>query len=118
MKLLTKRIYDAYNAEIDGFRVLVDRLWPRGVNKENAHLNLWAKNITPSTELREWFHANRDLYPEFENRYLSELKSNPNFEGFLNDIRDHDVVTLLTAVKNIEESHVPILVKYISKMLG
>ena len=116
MKLLTKRIYEDFS-ESDGFRVLADRLWPRGIKKEDAHLNLWAKEITPSNDLRKWFHENLEMYDEFRTRYLTELKSNLDFEDFLNDIRDHEIVTLLTAAKDIEHCHIPILVEYIEHKL-
>lgn len=116
MKLLTKRIYDDFD-QSDGFRVLADRLWPRGIKKEIAHLNLWAREITPSNDLRKWFHENRDLYEEFRSKYLTELKTNPNFEDFLNDIRDHEIVTLLTAAKDVEHCHIPILSEFIEQKL-
>ncbi len=116
MTLLTKRIYENFEPS-DGFRVLADRLWPRGIKKEDAHLNLWAKEITPSNDLRKWFHENLEMYNEFRTKYLAELKSNPDFEDFLNDIRDHDVVILLTAAKDVEHCHIPILVEFIEQKM-
>ena len=67
-----KRIYDE-PARGDGYRVLIDRLWPRGITKERAHLNEWAKDIAPSTELREWFSHDPARMSEFRTRYLHEL---------------------------------------------
>jgi len=69
-----KRIYEA-PAGNDGFRVLVDRVWPRGMSKEDAHIDLWLKDIAPSTELRKWFAHDVAKWPEFQKRYRHELKS-------------------------------------------
>ncbi|MDE6368258.1 MAG: DUF488 family protein, partial [Muribaculaceae bacterium] len=72
-----KRAYDPVSNE-DGFRVYVDRLWPRGLSHETFHYDLWDKEISPSTELREWFHQDPDnRWDEFKKRYLDELKANP-----------------------------------------
>ena len=73
-----RRIYDAPGAN-EGLRILVDRLWPRGVSKTMAALDLWAKDTAPSAELREWFGHRPERFPEFERRYRSELESNPAF---------------------------------------
>lgn len=72
--VVTKRIYDAYEPS-DGFRVLVDRLWPRGVSKAAAHIDLWAKEIAPSDELRTWYQHDPEKWPEFRKRYTRELRS-------------------------------------------
>lgn len=116
MKLQVKRIYEDFSKN-DGLRVLADRLWPSGITKEKAKIDLWAKDITPTNELRKWFHVNRDLYAEFKTRYLSELRTNVDFEDFLNDIRDHDSVTFLTSAKNVEHSHIPVLYDFIEQKL-
>ena len=78
---------------------------------------MWAKEITPSNDLRKWFHENLEMYNEFRTKYLAELTSNPDFEHFLNDIRDHDVVILLTAAKDVEHCHIPILVEFIEQKM-
>ncbi|PRA55364.1 DUF488 domain-containing protein [Brucella pituitosa] len=70
-----KRIYEAPQSE-DGFRVLVDRIWPRGMTKEKAALDLWAKDIAPSSALRKWFNHDISKWSEFENRYRGELANN------------------------------------------
>jgi uncharacterized protein YeaO (DUF488 family) len=67
-----KRIYDSVT-EDDGYRVLIDRLWPRGFSKEDAKVDLWMKEIAPSTELRKWFHHDPDKWMEFQQRYKDEL---------------------------------------------
>ena len=107
-----KRAYDAA-AKADGKRVLVDRLWPRGVTKDAAAVDLWAKDATPSNELRKWSHAHRDEYAEFVERYNAELDGDAQ-ESALAEIRAlhaKHTVTLVTAAKNVEDSHVPILLK-------
>ena len=76
-KLFLKRAYDKAGPD-DGFRIYVDRLWPRGLSHETFTYDMWDKDIAPSTELREWFHADPDgRWPEFEKRYAEELKNNP-----------------------------------------
>lgn len=76
-----KRAYEPASLE-DGFRVYIDRLWPRGLSHETFHYDLWDKDIAPSTELREWFHADPDnRWSEFETRYSKELETSPFVRG-------------------------------------
>lgn len=90
-----KRAYDPA-ANDDGFRVYVDRLWPRGLSHETFHYDLWDKEISPSTELREWFHQDPDKrWDEFEKRYLDELKANPAATALRQTIDGKPIVTLL-----------------------
>jgi uncharacterized protein YeaO (DUF488 family) len=70
--IVTKRVYEPYSAG-DGYRVLVDRLWPRGLSKAKAHVDLWARDIAPSTELRKWYEHDAAKWPEFQKRYRQEL---------------------------------------------
>lgn len=78
-KILLKRIYEEPN-EADGYRVLLDRLWPRGLKKEDAKFDEWRKDITPSKELRQWFHEDKDRHWEvFQGRYRDGVKQNPDF---------------------------------------
>ncbi len=86
--------------EGDGFRVLVDRLWPRGVKKENARIDLWAKDIAPSAELRQWFGHDPGKFPEFAEKYRQELQGNGSWESFRDEVRRHDVVTLVFAARD------------------
>lgn len=72
--IIAKRVYEPYDPA-DGYRVLVDRLWPRGVSKERAHIDAWEKDIAPSRELREWYSHDPDRWPEFQKRYLAELRT-------------------------------------------
>lgn len=90
-----KRAYDP-EAETDGFRVYIDRLWPRGLSHETFHYDLWDKDIAPSTELREWFHTDPDgLWPQFVEKYKAELQSNQAFSGLRQIIAGKPTVTLL-----------------------
>ena len=75
MNVRLKRAYEPASAE-DGFRVLVDRLWPRGVSKEQAKLDEWDQELAPSSQLREWFGHEPDRFPEFRRRYIDELRAN------------------------------------------
>ena len=86
MKIKTKRIYDP-PAPDDGIRILVDRVWPRGVSKEHAHIDLWAKELAPSTNLREWFAHDPTKWEEFKRRYFAELSAHPSAARFLEDHR-------------------------------
>ena len=112
-----KRIYEA-PAPTDGFRVLVDRLWPRGVKKETAHIDLWAKDITPSTMLREDYHTGVDTWEIFSVKYRKELLANPAVDEFVNTIRDKDTVTLLFAAKDTVHTHVKVLLAVLEEKLG
>ncbi|MGK8510144.1 DUF488 domain-containing protein [Nocardia asiatica] len=106
-----KRVYDAPDPD-DGVRVLVDRLWPRGITKAQARVDRWPRALTPSTELRRWFHADRDARgPEFARRYRAELAA-PDVRQDLRELRAlaaEGPVTLLTAVQDPANSHVPVL---------
>ena len=88
MDIQIKRIYDAPDAT-DGFRILVDRVWPRGVSREKAALKEWDKMIAPSSELRKWFGHDPSRYEEFRKRYWKELEDNPETESFITLIRQH-----------------------------
>lgn len=104
------RVYDEPDPD-DGLRVLVDRLWPRGMRKDEARIDLWAKDVAPSTELRRWYGHDPAKSAEFAKRYRKELESDPA-AGALEDLvakaRDHDVM-LLTATKDLELSQAHVL---------
>jgi uncharacterized protein YeaO (DUF488 family) len=106
--LRVKRVYDGAEPG-DGFRVLVDRLWPRGVSKERAALGLWAKEVAPTTELRQWFHAHPGEFTEFDRRYRAELRDNPEVDRLRGRLSAHPVVTLLHGVHDTEHNHARIL---------
>ena len=115
MNIQAKRIYDPID-ENDGNRLLADRLWPRGVSKEKAQITFWAKELTPSDELRKWVHADKETrWKEFEKKYAEELKENKaEIKNVLSGIQGN--VTLITAVKEIEHSHIPTLVTFLKKI--
>ncbi|MGL6235315.1 MAG: DUF488 domain-containing protein [Segniliparus sp.] len=109
-RLRLLRVYDDHSLR-HGTAVLADRLWPRGVKKEQAGLARWAKAITPSNELRQWYHSNPGLFAEFDERYRAEL-AQPGQAAGLDEIREllgAGPVTLLTAAKHIETSHLAVL---------
>ncbi len=105
-----RRIYDAPSAD-DGKRVLVDRLWPRGVSKERADLYEWAKEVAPSTELRQWYGHDPEKFAEFEKRYRAELGDADHLEAFtqLRELASDGPVTLLTAAKRSDISEAQVL---------
>ena len=96
-----KRVYDD-KSDDDGYRVFVDRLWPRGVSKEDAHFDEWMKELAPSTELRKWFDHKPERFDEFSKRYRKELKEQDEKLDELRDIAKTKKVTLLYAAKDIE----------------
>ena len=113
--IIIKRVYEEY-AENDGYRILVDRLWPRGMTKEKAHIDYWAKIISPNTELRKTFNHDADTWDEFKIRYLIELDNNERADEFISLIKEklqHSNVTLLYAAKNEDINHVIILKEWI-----
>ncbi len=115
-----KRVYDEAE-EGDGRRVLVDRLWPRGVSKESAHIDEWAKEVTPSNDLRKWYHAApQTRRAEFERRYRSELAADDAREGLsrLRTAAAAGPLTLITATKDPEHSHVPVLLEELGETPG
>lgn len=95
MNIQIKRAYEPASAD-DGFRIYIDRLWPRGLSHETFHYDMWDKDIAPSTELREWFHADpSDRWNEFRKRYEAELKANPAFAALRHVVEAKPKVTLL-----------------------
>lgn len=82
--ITTKRVYEPYS-RTDGYRVLVDRLWPRGLSKAKAHVDYWAREIAPSTELRQWYEHDPNKWPEFQKRYRAELAT-PEAKAALADL--------------------------------
>ena len=116
MVIEIKRIYDEPK-KTDGVRVLIDRLWPRGISKTDAHIKLWAKEATPTNTLRTWFHKNpEDRWQEFQKLYRAELKEHKaEIFALFRPLKGR--ITLITAVKNPERSHAPILKKFLDKTL-
>jgi uncharacterized protein YeaO (DUF488 family) len=109
-KVRVRRVYDAPRSE-DGSRVLVDRLWPRGLTKERAQLDEWCKQVAPSTELRRWYNHDPDKFEEFSRRYRSELKDSERATALvhLRELADQAPLTLLTAAKRSDISEATVL---------
>jgi len=113
MNIQLKRIYEAGSKE-DGYRILVDRLWPRGFTKEKAALDLWLKEIAPSNELRKWFGHDPDKWKEFQKKYRQELKQNKEAVEILKDYIQKGNVTLLYAAKDEEHNEAQVIKDFIS----
>ncbi len=116
MMLQIKRIYDP-PSPFDGDRILVDRLWPRGVSKKAARLNSWLKDVAPTPELREWFDHRTDRWAEFEKRYRTELLHNQAFNDLCKFAEGHDI-TLLYGAKDHDHNHALVLASAIQATLG
>lgn len=109
MSIVTKRVYDQPTPG-DGFRVLVDRLWPRGLSKVVAAIDLWVRDIAPSTELRTWFSHDVARWPEFADRYRHELAGQGALLDLLLDLeRQHGAVTLLFGARDVEHNEAEVL---------
>lgn len=106
----TKRIYEYPSGE-DGYRVLVDRLWPRGVSKEDAQLDAWLKDLAPSTKLRKWYDHDPQKFAEFTRRYEEELSEKETLLADLVEKSQEGPITLLYAAKDREHNQAIILAK-------
>ena len=114
MAFVIKRVYDPAEAS-DGFRVLVDRLWPRGVSKERAELDLWDKEVAPSPELRTEWHHNRERFDEFAERYRGELDANEAARALIALGDEHDRVTLLFGARDEQVNHAAVLLDWLGE---
>ncbi len=108
-----KRIYDA-PAAADGYRVLTDRLWPRGVSKAAARLDLWLKEIAPSDETRKWFGHDEARWEGFRRKYLAELRANPAAAAHRRELAGKKTITLLYAAKNPLRNNAVVLREFLS----
>lgn len=112
--LIVKRIYDKDLPE--GYRILIDRVWPRGMSKVRANLDIWAKEIAPTTELRKWFGHDPEKFDEFKEKYLEELKNNENTGKFIEEVKsalkDQDVLILYSA-KDQENNNARVLIQFL-----
>ena len=118
MPVAIKRVYDEPSAE-DGYRVLVDRLWPRGVSKSRAAVDLWLKDVAPSPQLRTWWNHDPETMDEFAQRYRAELDTNDSDAGrgvaeLRSVISTHPVVTLLYGARDPHVNHAAVLLGYLS----
>ena len=105
-----RRVYEPVSPD-DGERLLVDRLWPRGLSKQSAHLDAWVKDVAPSTELRRWYGHEPERFAEFRRRYAAELREPERAKALarLNEAARHGTVTLLTATKDASHSEAAVL---------
>jgi uncharacterized protein YeaO (DUF488 family) len=111
-----RRVYEQ-SAPSDGARILVDRVWPRGLRKEQLGLTEWLRDIAPSTELRRWYGHKPELFPEFRRRYLAELNDPQHQQAaqHLCVIAEREDVTLLTATRDVDHSQAAVLAQWLEK---
>ncbi len=103
-----KRAY-APVEETDGYRILVDRLWPRGISKEKAQIDLWLKSVAPSNELRKWFGHDPERFAEFSERYRAELTTSGALDELRTILKEHPTATLLFAAHDEEHNNAVVL---------
>lgn len=111
-----KRIHEPAEKS-DGFRILVDRLWPRGIKKEEAEVSEWIKEAGPSTELRKWFNHDPEKWTDFQKKYQSELKENPAVAELLKLVKEHRKVTLVYSAKDEEHNQAVVLKGFLEKKI-
>ncbi|MDT0446699.1 DUF488 domain-containing protein [Streptomyces johnsoniae] len=114
-EITCRRVYEETSAE-DGKRILVDRVWPRGIRKADAHLDEWLRDVAPSTELRKWYGHTPGRYAEFRRRYLAELRDAGHRQaaGHLRDLAGRGRLTLLTASKDVDHSQAAVLAEWLT----
>jgi uncharacterized protein YeaO (DUF488 family) len=115
-RIHVKRAYEAVSSD-DGTRILVDRLWPRGVAREDLKLDLWLKQVAPSTELRKWFGHDPEKWPELKTRYRKELAAGEQAEAFarLHDLAAKGTVTLVYAARDEAHNHALLLKEWLEQ---
>jgi uncharacterized protein YeaO (DUF488 family) len=107
-----KRVYDAADKD-DGYRVLIDRMWPRGVSRERAHLDEWARELAPSVELRKWFGHRPERFQEFRKRYRGELRAHADRIGELRDRAEQERVTVVYAARDEQHNDAVVLAELV-----
>lgn len=112
--LKVKRAYDKAE-RADGLRILVDRLWPRGITKRAAAIDEWVKELAPTADLRKWFGHDPALWSEFQKKYRAELKKNEAIEPFIEKYQDSSLITLIYAGKDEAHTHAIVLREYLEK---
>lgn len=109
-----KRAYEPA-AKGDGLRILVERLWPRGVSKAKAAIDLWLKDVAPSTELRQWYGHDPERWPEFRKRYGAELKQGGDLLALLNYVASQEAVTFVYAASDEERNSAVVLKAFLER---
>lgn len=117
MAVSIKRIY-APVAAADGFRILIDRLWPRGMKKQDASVDVWLKEVAPSTALRKWFDHDPHKWEQFKKKYLTELRGSAALKELISLAHKHKTLTLLFAAKEETYNHAVILQQYLKEHAG
>jgi uncharacterized protein YeaO (DUF488 family) len=107
-----KRVYEEFEKD-DGFRILVDRLWPRGLSKEKARIDLWLKEIAPSTELRKWFGHDPEKWKGFRSRYETELRHHDDLVKTLEAKAEEGTITLLYAARDEKHNEALVLQQFL-----
>lgn len=115
MNINIKRIYEPAVKE-DGFRILVDRLWPRGISKKESRVDLWLKDIAPSTKLRKWFAHEPEKWADFQKKYYKELERNKKQVELICDMALDRTVTLVYAAKDTEQNNAVALNKFLHNL--
>lgn len=111
-----KRVYEKPDIH-DGLRILVDRLWPRGIRRSTSNIDLWIKDVAPSMELRKWYSHEEKKWPEFEKKYKEELRDNKGFDKVLDIVQKTDPVTLLYSTSDKEHNNAVVLWKVLEKRI-
>jgi uncharacterized protein YeaO (DUF488 family) len=114
MTVRTKRVYDQQSAA-DGYRVLIDRLWPRGLSKEKADVDEWARELAPSDELRRWFGHRPERFDEFKRRYTEELRHQRDAVSALRRRARRETVTIVYAARDSEHSNAAVLASIVKR---
>jgi uncharacterized protein YeaO (DUF488 family) len=112
LNLSIKRVYDPAEPG-DGYRILIDRLWPRGVSRERARLDEWARDLAPSTELREWFNHDPKRFAEFRERYREELRGHVNEIDELRERASHGRVTIVYGARDTEHNDAVVIAELV-----
>lgn len=111
-----KRVYEKATPS-DGLRILIDRLWPRGISKKEAQIDLWLREIAPSEELRKWFQHDPQKWSEFQKRYFNELEKKKELVRKIKELeKEHHTVTLLYGAKNAEHNNAIALFHFLEKI--
>lgn len=113
MMIKIKRIYEKYSPD-DGFRILIDRLWPRGVSKDDAHVDVWFREIAPTDHLRKWFSHDPKKWETFKKKYIKELKENkPSLDKIKDLKKEHKIITLIFSAKDEQHNNAVVLSEFL-----
>ena len=113
MMIKIKRIYEKHSPD-DGFRILIDRLWPRGVSKDDAHVDVWFKEIAPTDHLRKWFSHDPKKWETFKKKYIKELKENKSSLDKIKDLKkEHKIITLIFSAKDEQHNNAVVLSEFL-----